>query len=471
MSAANVTPPPPARGGGNTVNLRPYQTTAVAEIEAAIAAGEHPLYVLPTGGGKTTCFTYIARNFPGRVCIVMHRRELIAQTCRALGETPHGVIQSGVRPRPHARIQVASIQTLVNRLNRYEFDLIIIDEAHHTTAASYQRVVAAYPKAAVMGVTATPCRTDGRGLRDAGFTKMILGPSVAELTAQGHLTPAMVYVDPKAVNLAGCRRIGGDYARGDLVRVMDKPKIYGDAVEHYSRFARHMPAIAFCVSIQAAQHMAEVFRAAGYRAASIEGSMKPQERQGLIEGLARGDLHVLTSCDLISEGVDVPVVACGIMLRPTLSDALWLQQVGRCLRPARGKTHAAILDHVGNSFRHGWPDTPRPWNLDGIPKKTQERETAETVRICAECFRGHSPAPVCPWCGYEYPAKPRVVEQVSGKLQLIDAAWAAVKPINPERGEEWQCETLEDFQRLGKERGYAPGWAWHRWNAKRRKTA
>jgi superfamily II DNA or RNA helicase len=450
--------------------LRPYQGAVLSATYDALNRGRHPLIVMPTGAGKTVCFVSLAREFPGRVCILMHRRELIEQTCRALAPTPHGIIQSGVRPRPDLRIQVASVGSLVRRTDWYKFDLIIVDEAHHTTAASYQRIVAAYPGAQLMGVTATPCRTDGTGLRDAGFDELILGPSVAELTAMGYLTPAKVYIPTGGESMKGVPVRGGDYAKGALT----KRVLQGDPVVHYRRYADRHPAIAFCVSVEHAEHTAERFQAAGYRAASIDGSMTPMQRRDLIEGLACGDIHVLTSCDLISEGVDVPVVSCGIMLRPTLSTGLWMQQMGRCLRPAGGKAQAIILDHYGNSLlpQHGLPETPRVWSLDGIAARAQDEDAEPATRWCPACLRAHETAPVCPYCGFEHPKREtRQVIEVSGELALWDAQWDALGEVSLERRQEWDCQTLADFQELGKQRGHAPGWAWHRWNARKRKGA
>ena len=462
--------PQPARCGAT--RLRPYQSDGIAAITASLARGQRPLYVLPTGGGKTVAFVHLARNYPGRVCILMHRGELIEQTSRALGDTPHGIIQAGRAPRPHARIQIASVQTLVNRLAAYSFDLIIVDEAHHTTAKSYRSIIAAYSHAALLGVTATPCRTDGTGLSDAGFDSLILGPSVAELTAQGYLTPAQVYAPHGGVDTSKLHSKYGDYVKKELSELMSKPSITGDAIAHYRRFADGQPAIAFCVSVERAEATAEMFRAQGYSAASIDGKKTPIERRQLIRALAAGTLNVLTSCDLISEGVDVPVVSCGIMLRPTQSLALWLQQIGRCLRPAPGKTHAVILDHVGNSLRHGMPESVREWSLYGAPVCRVQRDADDApARCCLQCYRTHEPRPVCPFCGFVYPARPREIAEVSGELALLDAQWDAVKAVPVGRMEEWQCKSLADYQALAEERGYKPGWAFVRWNAKQKQRA
>lgn len=444
--------------------LRDYQIRLRRDARAAFEAGNRAvLLVSPTGSGKTVLFVDIAERVADqgqRVGILMHRQELIDQTTRALGDYPHAVCRAGTPANPHALLQVCSIQTLVNRLDRYAFDLLIVDEAHHCTAASYRRILDHYAGAAVLGVTATPCRTDGAGLRDAGYTAMVLGPTTAELTTAGYLAPAEIYAPPGA-DLAGVPKRCGDYARGALAAVVDKPKITGDAVAHYSRICPGAPAIAFCVSVAHAEHVAARFCSAGYRAASIDGRKTDSERRALIGGLASGALQVLCSCDLISEGVDVPVVTAGIMLRPTQSTGLWLQQVGRCLRPAPGKTHAIILDHVGNTAKHGLPTSPREWSLDGIQRGTAAAPEV-SVTVCPQCFRPHESAAVCPFCGFLYPPKPRVITEVEGELMRIEAEAVRLDA----RREVGRADSLEALQRIAAERGYKPGWAYHRWQAR-----
>ena len=235
---------------------------------------------------------------------------------------------------------------------------------------------------------------------------------------------------------------------------------------HYSKICPGVPAIAFCVSVQHAEHVAAEFVSAGYRAASIDGKMHDHQRRQLLTGLGDGSIQVLTSCDLISEGVDVPVVTAGIMLRPTQSRALWIQQMGRCLRPSPGKTAAIILDHAGNTARWGLPTTDQQWSLDSERNTRATEDTGPSIRICSECFRPHESAPVCPYCGHVYPLQPREVSVMEGELERIEAAAA-------KRTEEYKAETLEQLLRLARERGYKPGWAYHRWHArqKRRQTA
>jgi superfamily II DNA or RNA helicase len=451
-----------------TLSLRPYQHTLREDIRAAFAAGHRQvLAVSPTGSGKTVTFVDMATRAIAagrRVCIIMHRQELIQQTSRALGDFPHGIIQADHPPVRHHPLQVASVQTLVNRTALYAFDFLIVDEAHHTTARTYMKILEAYPFAHVLGVTATPCRTDGRGLRDAGFTALVQGPTVRWLTNAGYLSPARVYA-PGGLDVSGVKR-GTEFNRTELAEVTDRPVITGNAIDHYRRYADRQPAIAFCVSVAHAEHVALGFREAGYSAAAIDGKKTDSERARLIGALASGALHVLTSCDLISEGVDVPVVSAGIMLRPTQSRGLWMQQMGRCLRPAQGKTHAVILDHAGNSRRLGClPDTEHVLSLDAppAPRKADADPDAVTVRVCDRCLASHVARPTCPYCGYEYPLQSRTVDEVAGELELLDAAYEAAG----RKAEEWQCRTLEDYQKLGAARGNKPGWAWHRWTNSR----
>lgn len=415
------------------IHLRDYQQTAVDSIRAAYAEGARaPLFVAPTGSGKTVTFAYIAHHGTQRgtrICIVVHRRELIRQTCRTLGAfgVPHGVIAPGHRATGHS-VQVASVQTLVRR-DAPPFDLMILDEAHHAAAGSWQRVAQAQPQARILGVTATPCRLDGKGLGNV-FDRLILGPSIKQLTAAGHLSPARVFAPAQALDLKGIRTRGGDYAREQLEGMLNSRAITGCAVEHYRRHCDGYPAIAFCASVAHAEAVAEQFRAEGYRAASIDGSMQPDQRDGLVADLDHGRLSVLTSCDLINEGFDVPRVSAAILLRPTKSLGLHMQQIGRALRPYPGKEHAVILDHVGNVLRHGMPDADRQWSLDrGVEQEAREDAGQPAARQCPACFAVHEWAPACPYCGALYPApapRPAPKQQAGELVEMTQAEVSAL---------------------------------------------
>jgi len=408
------------------MQLRDYQESAVQAVRDSFRAGyKNTLLVSPTGSGKTVIFSYIAAGMARnnkRILIVAHRRELLKQISNALKKVgvAHAVMTGGYRGVPTANVVVASVFTLVKRMKGIKpFDLIIGDEAHHFTPdSSWGKVVAGFPSARVLGVTATPERLDGKGLGQM-FSDMVMGPTVAELTAQGFLSHAVVYA-PSAPDLDGVGTRMGDYVQKQLEEAMVKTVITGSAVKHYGKYAPGKKAIAFCVSVRHAKDVAAEFREAGFTASHIDGGMKEEERDGVLKAFEEGRVQVLTSCDLVSEGFDLPAVEVAILLRPTKSLGLYLQQCGRAIRPHPDKEKTIILDHAGNTARHGFIDDDREWTLaDGFVQGRGKGDKAETVRTCTACFAMHKPSPTCPVCGYVYPVKPRVVKHVDGDLVMM----------------------------------------------------
>lgn len=448
-----------------TIHLRPYQSHDVTRIRAAFAVPHRSvLYVAPTGSGKTVLFAYIAAALAQRgrrAWILVHRQELLTQTSRTLTEfsVPHGLIAPQFSFDRSQALQVASVQTLVRRMDRLAPpDMIIVDEAHHAISPTWRRVISEAPQAKILGVTATPLRLDGKGLGDV-FDAMVIGPSAHELTEQGYLAPATIYAPPSMIDMAGVGKVAGDYARGQTADRVDRPTITGDAVAHYRRICDGVPAVCFCVSVVHAWHVAEQFRAAGYRAASVDGSMDDRTRRGAISGLVDGRAQILCSCDLISEGLDIPVVTAAILLRPTHSLALARQQMGRALRPAVGKTRAIILDHCGNVLKHGLPTDEIEWTLEGVkPRGKSDRERAVSVRQCPSCYAvSPASAAVCRECAVAFPVNPREVEQREGELVELDEIRADLAKAAKQR----EVQIARDrtaLERIARERGYRPGW-------------
>jgi len=444
----------------NHMQLRPYQEAAVAGLRRAYATGHRaPLLVMPTGAGKTQVFTFITAAMAQRgrsVTILVHRRELIAQASRKLDQAgvPHGIIAAGT-PATNAPIQVASVQTLIRRLEDTPApDLIIIDEAHHAAAGSWGKILDHWPDALRLGVTATPSRLDGRGLRD-NFDVIVHGPTVSDLTAAGYLAPCKLYAPPQVADLSAIPTRAGDFASDAAAAAMDKPSITGDAIDHYRRICPGAPAIAFCCTTDHAEHVAAQFRNAGFSSAAILGTTPIAQRDQQLNDLASGAIQILTSVDVISEGTDVPAVTAAILLRPTASLGLYLQQVGRILRPAPGKTHAIVLDHVGNIHRHGWPDDVRTWSLDSKPRRQRDNAPAPTVRTCPVCFAAFKPAPVCPCCGAPSELTPREIQQRDGELQELER--------RTQRRQQGTARSLKELIHIGQQRGMQNpiGWAKH----------
>jgi len=451
--------------------LRDYQQQAIAQVRQALAAGHKSVLLqAPTGSGKTVLMAWMAARAAERgkrTTFIVHRQELLFQASRTFGAMGirHGLIAPGQTMTRDA-IQVASVQTLVRRFDRViPPDLLIYDEAHHAPSATWRRVFERYPNARSIGLTATPERLDGKGLGDI-FEVMVCGPTVRQLIDAGYLSDYVVYAPPVGIDLEGVRTRAGDYAKDQLADAVDKPTITGDAVRHYLRLANGKRAIAFCVSIEHSKHVAEQFRSVGVRAQHIDGTEDNRRRAAIMDRFAAGGIQVLTNVDLISEGFDVPAVEAAILLRPTQSLALYLQQVGRALRPQPGKT-AVILDHAGNVLRHGLPDDDRDWTLEGRPRKRGRQEDAPDIRVrqCPKCFACHAPAPTCPCCGHRYETQGREVDQVDGDLERVDLD--ALR--RQRRREVGRAKTLEELEEIAKARGYKPGWAWHVYRARLRR--
>lgn len=459
------------------IQLRDYQEAAVQEIRNEFRAKNSPvLFVLPTGGGKTFTFSYIALNAAEKgnsVCIIVHRKELLLQASQSLSALgiEHGIISPHFTPDPHKLVQVASVDTLLRRLEKrkYKFKLLIFDEAHHVIADNkWGRAFDLLGRPVMLGVTATPVRTDGKGLgehSDGVFKSMVLGPSVAELIRRGMLVNPEVYTSLEQPDLTGLRKDkDGDYARAALAERVDKPRITGNAVEHYSKICPGAKAIVFCTNIKHAEHVRDEFNAAGYKFELLVGAptMSDRERTAVNRKLRRGEIHGAVTVDLVSEGYDLPDLECCIMLRPTTSEALFLQQVGRIMRPSETKRGCWLLDHVGNvgawidgeyKRKHGLPNEEREWTLDG--RKKRKRGTSEddgpTVKLsqCPKCWIVHEPAPICPACGHEYPTTTeRGPEQVDGELQKITPEMEAAMRAR-QRMEQGRAQTREELERLG----------------------
>jgi superfamily II DNA or RNA helicase len=376
-------------------------------------------------------FSYLTRALTergNRVLLLAHRDFLLDQIGGTLARfgIPHGFIAAKRKRELCHLAQVAGVHTLKNRVGKiaWQPDWIICDEAHHATAGSWDTILNAYPSARVVGVTATPQRLDGKGLGEV-FEEMVLGPRVQDLMHRGFLSRVQYY-SPATVSTEGLHTRMGDYVQSEIEQAVNTRGVTGHAVDWYRKACDGAPAIAFCASIAHSENVAEGFRAAGYRWQALHSKMSYADNQAAIQKLASGELHGVSSCDIISEGFDVPVVTAAILLRPTKSLGLHLQQIGRVLRPAPGKQRAIVIDHVGNvahckaglwSLNHGRAEDDREWSLDGAKKK----EKSERVGRCEQCLAIIPPAAkTCPECGHEKQAAERKpLEQVSGDLEEL----------------------------------------------------
>jgi superfamily II DNA or RNA helicase len=440
---------------------------------------------------NTVIFSEIARGAmakKNRVLILVHRKEILEQTLQKLYllGVQAGQVASG-KPNTRDMIQVAMVKTLHNRLRVIRKpDLIIIDEAHHSVANQWHEILDFFPDVPRLGFTATPERMDGAGLREL-YDTMILGPSINELVNNDYLSYPAMYRPPDEIAKAyHVKR--GDFDVKEQEQTMTKKSIVGDVIEHYKKYMDRLPAVCFCVSLDHCRQMEAAFNAAGYRAKMVFGNMPSPDRERAIKGLADGSIHIITSCDVISEGVDVPVMAGAILLRRTLSLGLYLQQVGRALRKYPGKEHAVILDHAGNYHIHGHVLADREWSLDAGKRNNRQIRAPQTTS-CPRCFAIWPGMPrKCPECGFSFSDNPdisaqqrKTPEQIAG--ELIAALPEGVSPAQlrsltgfVNRIQTFDAKTRQramiakaaELQRgeidaLAKAVGYKPGWTHFVW--------
>ena len=440
------------------ITLRPYQQNLVDDVRNAIRSHRSVLMQSPTGSGKTAMLVMMmerAAQRGKRAFFIVHQTELLQQTSAALWSQrlEHGMIAPGKR---HSKlpVQVASVQTLVRRLDQYpEPDLIIIDEAHRAAANTYRKVIEAYPNAIVIGLTATPERTDGKGLADL-FETIVEGPSIQQLIRAGYLSEYELISPPTQVDITGVHTRGGDYDSKELEVVLDKPTITGDAVAAYKQFANGVRCVVMCVSIKHAEHVAESYRNAGVAAEVIKGDMIKTDRGGVLDRFRSGETLVLCNVELMVVGVDIPAIGAIQWLRPTQSLIVFMQGNGRGLRPHDGKDKLIILDQVKNWERHGLPCDDREWSLQGRKERKRKAKDDEPdlhVQQCGECFAVFRKGPdKCPKCGHELPVKGRAeLEVVEGDLVKVD-----IDQLRKERKrEQGKSRTLRDLVQLGINRG------------------
>jgi superfamily II DNA or RNA helicase len=458
--------------------LRPYQIDVVTQIEQAIAAGERRiLLVAPTGSGKTIIGCEVIADCTRRyrsVLVLAHRKEIITQTSKKLlaSDIRHGIIKAGFSPRPMERVQLASVQTLWVRAMRSEAmklppaDLLLVDECHHATARTWRKIIEAYPEAVLFGLTATPCRGDGRGLGSI-FTTMIEAPQIPILTKLGWLVKSRVYA-PITPNLRGVHVRHGDYVEHELAERMDNAKLVGDIVTHWHKFGERRKTVAFACNVAHSLHLRDEFVRASVRAEHLDGTTPDDERDAILARLESGETELVTNCMVLTEGWDMPEVGCAILARPTKKMGLYRQMIGRVLRPADGKADAIILDHSGAVFQHGLPEDHVAWTLDpdhyaeSLEHTARQQHREARLLECTQCGAIRMGGEPCPVCGFLPHRPPRDVFVREGDLGLVTNGRARGTEYDPETRQRWHSM----FAYIAAERGYRPGWVAHQYRTK-----
>ena len=437
------------------INLRPYQKDIFDKsIEAFKNGAKGICCVLPCRSGKSFIMARMIKGAKGNVLVLAHRHTLINQHKELLKNL--GVLTD--------RVRVESVFTEASRLGRYtpnDVDLIIIDEAHLSEAASYRKVCKYYNCRRVL-FTATPARLDGKPLTLADT--LITGITADELIKMGAISDYDYYAPDLKINIDNVDMVAGEYNNGQLTELMCQTAIYGDVLKYYQQLGENRQAIAYCTSVKHSEQTAKMFCDNGIKAISIDGSMSQKERNIKMDMFRGGHVQILCNCNLISEGVTLPNASVALLLRPTMSLPLFIQQSCRVLTPVEGKK-AVIIDFVNNVQKHGMPTEPHNWTLTQSVEKRKQFNSDGTLNIrqCENCFKCFKTAPVCPYCGHAYKVKGRELKSVKEvELKKIEAIEREEqeKQKKEARMEVGACRTIADLQKIAKERGYAQGWVW-----------
>lgn len=433
--------------------------------------------VAPTGAGKTViAAASIEREPDETVLFLAPRRELIRQTSNKLRDVgvDHGIILAGAGGMNlYSRVQVASRDTLIARALRKRklilprFTRIHIDEAHIGVSARFNELLGMWPDAQITGYTATPCRSDGKALGRV-YDEMIEVSTYRELTERGFLVPAR-YFSVSEPDLKSVRITAGEFNGADLDAVMNKTELVGDIVEHWLTHAANRRTVVFATSIEHSVALAKEFIEHGVSAEHVDAMTPQSAREEIFERFQHGITQVLTNCTLASVGFDLPELDCVVFARPTNSLGLYLQMLGRGLRPASGKSDCLVLDHAGNVHRHGFATDERYWTLHGKyaldeqrtkEAKEQKQKEAGTVTIkCPNCKCMFEGSRQCPDCGFWFPSKARALQTRDGQLVEVGDRKA---PDTPEA----RMRFFLELHGFGELKDYSAGWAAHKYKEK-----
>lgn len=432
------------------MELRDYQIRSIQKIRDAYKNGyKRPILRLDCGAGKTITSAWMAIESAQKgneVLFLVHRKELLDQTYESFKSLNADM----------ERIKIDMVITVGNHLENYNPNFIIADECNFALSKTWRKVLDHYQNAYVLGLSATPARLDGLAMGDV-FDKIIEDVDANELIKMKRLAPYEYYAPVLDIDLSNIGIRNGDYKQEELEQSMMKSKIYGDVIKYYSKFT-NLKSIVYCTTIKHAQDTARIFNENGYKAKSIDSNLSKSERDSIINEFRNNEIDILCNCDLISFGFDVPDCNAVILLRPTQSVSLFIQQSMRSMRYQENKT-AYILDFVGNCYRHGLPTDTRSWTLDGrIRTNNPSGEPDVLARQCEACHLVYAGIqPICPYCGHDNKkTRQQIKIEHDTELERVES----IKRIEKRR-EQGRAKTLDELLTIERERGYKRGWAYN----------
>lgn len=419
--------------------------------KAYIQGFKSPCVVAPCGAGKSVIISDITRmttDKGNRVLFLVHRKELIDQIQNTFQKNEVNM----------SLVEFGMVQTIVRRLEKtVKPSLIITDESHHGLAASYRKIYDYFNDVLRLGFTATPIRLNGSGLGD--INDILIEEVNAEWLIENNFLSPYKYYAPKLIDTSLLKLNSlHEFSTNSIDKAMDGKTIYGDIVKHYQELATGEQAICYCHSIEASKMAKQEFLVQGIVAEHIDAQTPKTERDEIIKKFRNKEIQVLTNVDLIGEGFDVPDCSTVIMLRPTQSLSLYIQQSMRGMRYKPGKT-SIIIDHVDNVRRFGLPDQKRHWSLN--TKKKDSKETEVKIKQCESCFAVYpSDLKECPECGYK-PEVKHVNEYEMDKSAKLEEITKEDIHIVLDFRDPSDCNNMGELFELAKHRGYKRGWAYH----------
>lgn len=352
-------------------------------------------------------------------------------------------------------IKVYMIQTLVNKIKKNEIteipDMIVLDECQHSTSKTYLTLFETYPNTFFLGLTATPCRLSGKPLGDV-FEIIVKEIEADDLIQKGFLAEYDYYAPKLNADFSKVKiKTTGDYDTKEIEKELDNKTIYGNIIEYYKKLANNKKTIIYCPTISYSQKIEKLFNDNGYIAKHFDGCTNDIERSQIVDDFRQGKIQILTNVDLIGEGFDVPDCECVLLLRPTQSLSLYIQQSTRCLRPNENKK-AIIIDFVGNCFRHGMPTETREWSLkEKIKCANPSGENAILIRQCPKCYKVYQPKTrECPYCHFiSEPTQREIKQEEKAELERIKRVEKFKR-----KNEVYQCKTMAELIAYAREHGY-----------------
>lgn len=435
--------------------LFPHQQKLVDQARDEIAKGSRGVMIVsPAGSGKSVVIAEIARlttRNKKHVLFIVHRQELAQQ-----------IEESFVKQ--DVDMDYVTIYTVIrarNRLGNFpEPSVIITDETHHSRANTYREIYDHFPESFRLGFTATPWRMNGKGFTDI-YDTMIEGESVQWLIDNNYLAPFKYY----SIDLVSHEKLKssstGDYTSGSITSSLSK-SVFGDIVEHYKKLANGRKAILYAHNVEYSEKITEEFNKNNISAAHADAKTPKKERDTIMQSFRDGKIQVLCNVDLISEGFNVPDCSCVILVRPTKSLVLHIQQSMRSMRYQPNKT-AVIIDHVGNYMTHGLPSSEREWTIESKNKNKNDLKNVMPTKECTDCYMVVSSATrVCPGCGHEFTVESRGLVDEDAELKEIDqqAFEADYRLITINRKPVELLQTVEEIYIVMKLRNYKPGWVY-----------